>query len=174
MKTPKGRFASGLLPAALLTLGLCGHAYAGLSVGATPPDELGRQGNTTIRLSDDAGKVRVITFWASWCPPCRRELPVLAQIQAQIGTDHLQIYAVNYKEDRRTYRKLARKLKELSAMVFLHDRTGRLGGQYGVDGLPHMIIIDRSGAVAHIHRGYADSVLDTLVEELNALLTSQP
>lgn len=174
MNTPTGRFARRLLPAALLVLCLCGQAGAGLTVGAAPPDELGSKGKTTIRLSDDAGKVRVITFWASWCPPCRRELPVLAQIQAQIGTDHLQIYAVNYKEDRRTYRKLSRKLEELSAMVFVHDRAGRLGGQYGVNGLPHMIIIDRAGTVAHIHRGYSDSVVDTLVEELNVLLTNPP
>lgn len=169
MDAPRN-FLHWMLAAGISALFLAGPARADITVGAVPPDELGLEGRTPVRLSDNAGKVRVITFWASWCPPCRRELPVLAQIQAQVGTGDLQIYAVNYKEDRRIYRQLSGKLKDLSEMVFLHDTKGYLGEQYGLTGLPLMIIIGRDGKVAHVHRGYTDSVIDTVVAELNTLL----
>ncbi|MEM7762953.1 MAG: hypothetical protein AAF290_02670 [Pseudomonadota bacterium] len=93
-------------------------------------------------------------------------------IQAKVGTDRLQVYAINSREDRRTYRKLSRKLDRLSDMVFLHDRDGTISDSYGLEGLPLMIILDRSGNIAHIHRGYSDSIVDMLIAELNLLLAS--
>ena len=146
---------------------------AQIAVGEPPPDEIGTAEGEPVLLSNQTGIVQVVTFWASWCPPCRKELPVLAQIQKQVGTDQLQIFAINFKEDRRTFRKLSRKLEGLSDMVFLHDRKGIVGDAFGLEGLPFMIILDREGNVAHIHTGYADSVVDTLVDELNTLLASQ-
>ncbi|MEL7296934.1 MAG: TlpA disulfide reductase family protein [Pseudomonadota bacterium] len=148
------------------------RADAEVVVGETPPDLLGTVDGEAIRLSDNPDKVRIVTFWASWCPPCRKELPILAQIQAKVGTDRLQVYAVNSREDRRTYRKLSRKLDRLSDMVFLHDRDGAISDSYGLQGLPLMIILDRSGNVAHIHRGYSDSIVDQLIAELNLLLAT--
>ncbi|MFK8053057.1 MAG: TlpA family protein disulfide reductase, partial [Woeseiaceae bacterium] len=129
-------------------------------------------GGDPVLLSDNDGKVRVITFWASWCPPCRRELPVLAQIQENVGTDELQIYAVNFKESRRTYGELSGKLRKISEMIFVHDKTGSVGESYALQGLPFMIILGRDGKVAHIHRGYTDSVMETLITELNTLLSA--
>lgn len=145
---------------------------ADVQVGAPPPDAIGELDREPVLLSGNPGKVRIVTFWASWCPPCRKELPVLAQIQAQVGTDHLQVFAVNWKESRNVFRKLSRKLAKDSDMMFLHDADGSVGDQYGLRGLPYMIILDREGNVAHIHTGYTDSVVDTLVDELNVLLTS--
>ena len=171
MMIESSRQAARILVAAVLISASISSA-ADVSIGAPPPDQIGVQGKTPVRVSDASGKVRIVTFWASWCPPCRRELPVLAQIQAQVGTDHLQVYAINYKESPNTYRTLMKKLDGLSEMRFLHDTDGRVGAAYGVNGLPLMVIIDRDGNVAHIHRGYADSVIDTVINELNALLAS--
>src|SRR3546814_3550694 len=72
--------------------------------GDIPPDVLGndRDGNP-VTVSQYRGKVVIVTFWASWCGPCRRELPVLGKVQSIVGRDHLEVIAVNFKEDRRDF-----------------------------------------------------------------------
>ena len=157
-----------------LLLGSLVLAPAGFAteVGQPPHDQVGTVDGEAVRLSDQPGKVRVVTFWASWCPPCRKELPVLAQIQSKVGTDQLQVYAINYMESERTFRKLSRQLGDASDMLFLHDADGAVGAAYGVQGIPFMVILDREGNVAYLHRGYVDSVLDQLIDELNTLLAA--
>lgn len=154
-----------------LTALLCVNASAA-DVGDTPPDDLGKFEGNRILLSDNPGTVRIVTFWATWCPPCRKELPVLAQMQNNVGTEELQVYAVNYKESPRVVKKLRRQLPDTD-VVFLSDRKGLVGEAYGVGGIPHMVIIGKDGKIAYRHVGYADSVIDRLIEELNTLLAAK-
>ena len=73
-------------------LSLAGPACAAVGVGDTPPDNLGRshQGED-VRVSAFHGKVVVVTFWASWCGYCRKELPVLAGLQDAAGKARLEV-----------------------------------------------------------------------------------
>ncbi len=139
-------------------------------VGETPPDALGRDrdGNEQA-VSGHRGKVVIVTFWASWCGPCRRELPVLGKFQRAVGRDHLEVIAVNVKEPRRDYLTVIRENKEID-LTWVHDSTGIVSVSYGVETLPNMFIIDREGRIAHIHRGYSTESIDTFVREISALL----
>ena len=157
-----------IVSAAILAPG----AIADVQVGEIPPPDLGRDRNgDRINLEEMSGKIVVISFWATWCPPCRKELPVLEAIHNSIGEDRLEVIAVN-TENSRTYRGALRRLKDYK-MTLVHDRRGILQRQYGVDGLPHMVIVGIKGVVVSVKRGYSVDMVVPIVDELNSLLRAQ-
>ena len=145
---------------------------AGVQVGDIPPSRLGtdRDGDR-VDLANMSGKVVVVTFWATWCPPCRKELPVLETIHNSVGEDRLEVIAVNI-EDRRTYRGARQRLKDYR-MTLVNDQRGFLQRQYGVEGLPHMVIVGSDGRVASVKRGYTEEMVYEVVDQLNDLLRAQ-
>ncbi len=147
---------------------------AKVSIGDVPPDYLGQDENgDDILASAQRGKVVVVTFWATWCGPCLRELPVLQGIREQVGEDKLAIVAVNYGQGRKIYKKILEKTPDWT-LTFAYDPRNRAAREFGVRGLPHMFIIDKQGKVASVHVGYGDETLATLVGELNTFLTAKP
>ena len=156
-----------------LLLASTGLAHAGTAIGDVPPDSLGRTPNgDEVRVSDQRGKVVVVTFWASWCGYCRRELPVLAGLQEAAGKSRMTVVAINYKDDRKVYRALVRGLKDVQ-LTMTHDANGAIGKAYDVDGIPRLLMIDREGKVAHVSVGYGTDSLDEIVGAANKLL-AQP
>jgi len=139
-----------------------------LGPGDTPPAGLGRtRDGDEIDTSKYAGKVLVITFWASWCPPCRAELPVLEGLK-KAAKGNVEVVAINI-EDRDTFRKLARHLSSLT-LTLTHDNGKRQHDAYGVNGIPHMVIIGKDGKILNVHRGYSEAAIDGFVAEINAAL----
>lgn len=127
-----------------------------------------------MTVSSLHGKIVVISFWATWCGYCMKEMPVLANLQAlasQRGLP-LQVVAVNHREDRRTFVRTVRALRPvLPGLLMTWDRDGNLGKPYGTDkGIPVMVMLHRDGTVTHVHVGYGADMLDSLVAEINALL----
>lgn len=163
------------LATAVFTLFLCFTAHASLQPGSTPPDDLGHTlEGTQINASSLHGKVLVISFWATWCGYCMKELPVLANLQ-KIATQrnlNLQVVSVDYMEDRGTYQHAARVLrKQLPNLLVTWDQHGTIGRPYGANhGIPVMVMLHRDGTVAKVHVGYAANMLPSLVDEINALL----
>jgi thiol-disulfide isomerase/thioredoxin len=145
-------------------------AQAGVAVGDTPPDYLGqtRRGDD-IHVSHMHGKVVIVTFWASWCQYCRKELPMLANIQKLVSPDQLQVVAIN-RDDRDTFIKLSRALaKATPDLIYTFDQ-GNISKAYDADTIPRTLLIDRDGTVAYVHKGYGDNTLDDLAREINNLL----
>lgn len=139
-------------------------------VGDFPPPMLGKKhGGDAIDLEQYRGKVVIVTFWASWCGPCRRELPVLAHFQKVIGHDALEVIAVNFKEPRQDFLGVLRANRNFE-MTYIHDGKGITSDEYGVQVLPNMFVIDRDGRIAHVHRGYSEEMLEGFIEEILALL----
>ena len=139
-------------------------------IGEVPPDWLGKTpGGEEIRVSDHRGKVLVISFWASWCPYCRKQFPVLDYLQKQVGPDQLRVVVVNFKEDAQTYRAVLRQLRE-STVTWTHDRKGDISDAYGVTAVPRMFVIDKAGEVAHLRNGYSEQSLPELFAAINELL----
>jgi thiol-disulfide isomerase/thioredoxin len=160
--------AACVLLAALLVAAPSGSRA--LQAGDVPPDALGRAASGEhVKLSDYRGKVVIISFWASWCGPCRKELPVLAGIQKQATTEHLQVLAVNFKEPWDRYQLIRRALKD-APLKLISDEDGSLGYKYGVKGIPHMVIIGRDGRIATVEEGYGNDEIPVLVKQINALL----
>jgi thiol-disulfide isomerase/thioredoxin len=148
-----------------LMLASQGQSKEKLKVGDLPPQRLIR----SVNLTDYRGRVVVMTFWASWCGPCQRELPVLAAIQSQVTRDKLEVLAINWGEDWDRFHELKRNLRNLS-LTLLSDPDKTLGNQFDVDSIPHMLIIGKDGLIAALHIGYGADEIPVLVTEINGVL----
>lgn len=137
--------------------------------GDVPPAELGlsRDGKL-IETTQFGGKVLVVTFWATWCGPCRAEIAYLEALQRKVSKDILQVVAINI-EERAVFREAVRKMSDYKILV-ANDSYKRYAGAFGVNGIPHMLIIGKDGKVAAVHRGYSEAFIPTLVEEIAAEL----
>lgn len=146
-------------------------AHAQVERGKAPPDLLGiDKDKKEVHVSDHRGKVVVLTFWASWCGQCLKELPVLEGVQRKLGKDQVAVIAINSDKERSDYLAMRRRMKEFT-MTMTEDRADRsIAAQYGVNGYPHMVMVDKEGLVAFTHRGYSDKELGKIVEEINTLL----
>ena len=148
------------------------NATSKLEVGDIPPNYLGKDNKgLKVNLEDNEGKVVIISFWASWCSPCLKELPVLENIQAQLGEDKVKVIAVNYKESRKQYRHIKKKLSHLK-LTLTHDKHGSLGNKFGVEGIPHLFIVGKNGKLVYQSIGYGDSSIKMIVKVLNKELSS--
>ena len=159
------------LLALLLALPLALAASDGRpAVGSEPPEAFGKDyAGEPVRLADHRGKVVIVTFWASWCGPCMRELPMLSRIQKVVGPEHLVVFAVNFKEERDQVRAMIRANPD-TGLTWVHDRTGRAGERYGVRSLPNMFIIGTDGRIASRHVGYGEDSIKDIIDEMLALL----
>ena len=144
-----------------------------LEVGSVPFDELGKDlgGNKTL-ISDHRGKVVIVSFWASWCGPCKKELPVLASVAKKVGPEHLKIIAINFRDEPKPFKYVVDVLKEYPITI-LRDSAGRTAKRYDVEAIPRMIVIGRDGKVAADHTGYGEDMIPEFVAQLNALLLAR-
>jgi thiol-disulfide isomerase/thioredoxin len=133
-------------------------------VGKTADDDI-------VDLSQYKGKVVVISFWATWCGYCLKELPVLENIQKAAGAEQIQVLAVN-TEPWDVFRQVRKGLKGLTmGLIYDPAKTGQKA--YRVSGIPHMVIIGRDGRIIQVHRGYGESSLDAIVVNINNALQAK-
>ncbi|PHS13156.1 MAG: thioredoxin family protein [Kangiella sp.] len=145
---------------------------AEILVGEIPPSYLGKDKNgVKIELSEMKGKVVVATFWATWCPPCLKEMEVLENIQRQVGKDKLEVVAINFKEGRSKYKRIVKLLKD-AQITLTYDRRGIVAKRYNIKSIPRMFIINKLGKISYMHKGYGEKMLAQIVDELNALITA--
>ena len=144
-----------------------------LKPGDLAPDVVGKTlDGDVVKLSAYSGKVIVLSFWATWCPYCIKELPILNNIQTRIGKEQLVVIAVNV-EERKTFKAAQRALGGVLNVNFAYDPEEAGRKNYGVDSYPHMAIIGADGRILRVYRGYGESMLDTIVSDLNRALAAQ-
>ncbi|MHB8535899.1 MAG: TlpA family protein disulfide reductase [Sulfuricaulis sp.] len=119
-------------------------------------------------LKEWRGKVIVLNFWATWCPPCREEIPLLIALQKKYAADGLQVVSVAV--DNKTAVMLYRQSAGINYPVLLgNDGAMDLAAQYGdrMGSLPYSVIMTRSGSIAVRKLGAFDEAeLDSLVKPL--------
>jgi peroxiredoxin len=106
---------------------------------------LPKLGGGTASLGSLKGQVVFLNFWATWCPPCREEMPSMEKLYVRFKDRGFTILAVDLQEDEKTVAEFVKKYK-LTFPVAL-DGSGRIGGTYGVRGIPTTYIVDREGGI---------------------------
>ncbi|MGW7161347.1 TlpA family protein disulfide reductase [Paenibacillus taichungensis] len=122
-----------------------------IEAGATAPEFTAvNSAGEQVKLSDYRGKVVMINFWASWCTPCVREMPMINQI-AQTYQNDVETLFVNVGEAKGTIREFMEK-QQFDFPVII-DVTGKVSRLYRITGLPATMIIDQEGIFSHILLG---------------------
>lgn len=119
-----------------------------------PPLVLDDLDGRSVRLADLRGKVVVVNFWATWCEPCRAEMPSLAQLAARHPADQLMVLAVNYQE----MVPRVRRFMEAVPMPFpvLLDRDGAAAKSWTRRIFPTSVVVDATGQPRHVVTGEYD------------------
>jgi len=122
-------------------------------VGSVAPEfTLKSSTGRNLKLSDHRGQVVMINFWATWCGPCRQELPLLNHLHEQYQKAGFTLLGVNIDDRADTAQAMARKLGITFPVLF--DNEKRVSRLYDVNAMPSTLLIDRDGRVRYVHLGY--------------------
>ncbi|TPV94707.1 MAG: TlpA family protein disulfide reductase [Myxococcales bacterium FL481] len=144
----------GLLgPVACATTGATGAASnrSGLAPGDMAPS-IAVAGQAGPDVTSFAGKVLVVDFWASWCEPCKDELPELEQLYTKLNPSGLEIVGVSVDEDRRDMDRFLEGIPLSFALVF--DATHEIAQRWNPPAMPTSYVVDPEGTIVHVQRGF--------------------
>ncbi|MGE0538823.1 MAG: TlpA family protein disulfide reductase [Dehalococcoidia bacterium] len=142
--------------------GFVAFASQGVKLGAAdgPPPRVGQLApefalqdldGTVLHLSDLRGKTVVMNFWATWCPPCRKEFPELVRLHEQNTARGLVVLGVNIQENAEIVRRFTSEFGARFPIVI--DAKGDVSAQYRLRGLPMTLFIDAEGVLRSQHIG---------------------
>lgn len=160
-----------VLASFLLGLGLTVSAHAAKPGDRAPDFTLTTLDGKSVKLSSLKGQVVIIDFWASWCVPCKKELPALDALARRWrdGGKSVTILAVGVDKERGKAEKLLSSLKIASLTVLL-DPDGKTPSAYDVPTMPSSYVIDAKGLVKHVHSGYSSGDEKRIAAEVEELL----
>ncbi|MCA9938003.1 MAG: TlpA family protein disulfide reductase [Anaerolineales bacterium] len=125
----------------------------GISAGDVAPEFIAADlAGQSVRLSDFQGQPLILNFWATWCPPCRVEMPDLQKAFQQHADDGLQILALDQQESAEAVGAFFHDEMGLSFTPLL-DANGAIASQYGVYNFPTSVFVNAAGEVTAVHRG---------------------
>lgn len=123
------------------------------AAGTTAPDFTLKSGSgRNLKLSEHRGEVVMINFWATWCGPCRQEMPLLNRLHEKYHKAGFTLFGVNIDDKSGNALAMARKLGVAFPVLF--DTEKRVSRLYDVEAMPSTLLIDRDGKVRYVHRGY--------------------
>jgi len=156
------------IAAIVATLAIALPALAGSSASPAPAFTLAARGGKDVSLAQYKGQVVMINFWASWCGPCRQEMPLLDSIYRKYGKLGFTLLGVNVEPDS----KAADDWLKQTPVSFpiLYDRDSKVSKLYNVAGMPSTVIIDRSGKLRTLHRGYKPGDENEYLDSIRALI----
>ncbi len=128
------------------------YSYADTEVMPAPDFTLKSNSGSNIRLAEQRGNVVMLNFWASWCAPCRQEMPHLNALSQQYSALGFNLMGINVDEDPQAANRAINNLKVAFPVLF--DSDSRIAELFSVDAMPTTIIIDKDGNIRHWHRGY--------------------
>jgi peroxiredoxin len=121
---------------------------------AAPDFTLKSAEGRNLRLGEQRGQVVLVNFWASWCGPCKQEMPHLNRLYDKYKSSGFTLLAVNIDDDARVGASTAAKWG-LKFPVLL-DADKKVTRQYDLGAMPATVLIDRDGRVRYLHRGYRE------------------
>jgi peroxiredoxin len=143
-------------------------ALAGELTGVAPDFTLLVRGGGEVSLSDLRGDVVMINFWATWCGPCREEMPHLEALHQRYSDLGFTLLGVNVEEDSR----LSDRFLAETPVTFdiLFDPENRVSELYDVIAMPSTVLVDRQGNMRYIHHGYKAGYENEYQSQIRALL----
>ncbi len=126
-------------------------------IGSPAPDfTLRSNSGKNLKLSEYRGQVVMINFWATWCAPCRQELPHLNRLYEQYRKAGFMLLGVNVDDNAKAAQDMTDHLRV--RFPVLYDTTKQVSKRYDIDAMPMTLIVDRDGKVRYLHRGYRSGV----------------
>jgi thiol-disulfide isomerase/thioredoxin len=153
-----------LLVAALIAM----PALAVAPSGPAPRFSLNSMAGKMVSLDQYKGQVVMINFWASWCGPCRQEMPILEKLHTKYKPMGFSMIGVNVEPDS----ELAKNWLKATPVTFpiLFDTKSEVSKLYSVPGMPTTVIVDRKGNLRWMHQGYKPGVENEYLNQIRALV----
>jgi peroxiredoxin len=164
---PRHRIRLLLSIAALLA---CAAASAAtVQVSSPAPDfTLRSVDGPNLRLNEQRGRVVMVNFWATWCGPCRQEMPHLNKLHDKYRDAGFVLLGVNIDDNARAATDLAAKLGLRFPVLLDTDKS--VSRLYDLGSMPATVLIDREGRVRYLHRGYREGYELSYDQQVRALL----
>ena len=125
----------------------------------------------SFTLSMARGKVVIMNFWATWCPPCRMEIPELIKLYNRLKNEEIELIGISLDQTENQAVKGAEKFK-IPYRIF-HDTGKRVATRYGIRSIPSLFIIDREGNLRHTHKGFDPRTFPGVEREILSLLAEK-
>lgn len=130
-------------------------AYSAELISQKAPDfTLKSMAGKNLNLTEQRGNIIVLNFWASWCGPCRKEMPILQKFHDKYSNLGVQVWGVNVEQENQAGRDFIKDIAVNFPIFF--DASNTISAAYQVDAMPTTVIIDRAGQVRFVFRGYKD------------------
>ena len=140
-------------------------------VGSAAPDFQGKTiKSKEITLSDYAGKVVLIDFWASWCPPCREEMPALIDFYDTHKNPKFELIAINIDDKKENMQRFLDNLFPEPEFPIIEDHNQKIPPLFNIQAMPTTIFIDKKGKIRFWHNGFKTSYINDFNSELTQLL----
>jgi peroxiredoxin len=123
---------------------------------------------SNLRLEEYRGQVVLINFWASWCGPCRQEMPLLDRLHNRYEDTGFAVLGVNVEGEA----KPAQEIVDKTNVTFpvLIDKDQKVSEMYNLEAMPSTVVVDRDGVIRYIHHGYKPGDEAKYVEIVKALI----
>jgi len=143
-------------------------ANAAVDTGFAPDFTLENLDGTNLRLTELRGQVVLVNFWASWCGPCRQEMPVLDRLHQRYNDAGFTVLGINVEGEAASARAIVAK----SGVTFpiLVDAEQKISKLYDLKAMPSTVILDRDGKIRFVHRGFKPGDEEKYVEIVKLLI----
>lgn len=158
-----------------ILLGLVFSVFAATSLAAShltgqsaPDFALKSSNGENLRLSEYRGDVVMVNFWATWCGPCRQEMPILDELYARYERVGFSLLGVNIDDNSSKAMNMVAELGVSFPVLF--DSRKEVSKLYEVNAMPVTVLIDREGTVRYVHQGYKPGYEDKYLDQIRSLL----
>lgn len=127
-------------------------AHAVTAENPAPDFTLKSLDGANLRLEEYRGQVVLINFWASWCGPCRQEMPVLDRLHQRYEDAGFAVLGINVEGEEGPARELLQKVPVTFPVLI--DAGQQVSELYDLQAMPSTVVVDRDGVVRYVHRGY--------------------
>ncbi len=152
----------------ILLLATLGFTAMAAHAETAPDFTLKSESGENIRLEEQRGKVVMINFWASWCAPCRKEMPLLDDLYDRYKDAGFTLFGVNVEQNPEAAKKF---LEDVGvSFPILYDPESDVSRTYQVSAMPTTVMVDRDGEVRYVNRGYKEGDEEKYRKQIRELI----